>query len=356
MSGGRLVEGTGTQALPAIKESRSFLMVHYVTYVGIIAHAGFIGMFAWMRVPVLALFNVFSVATWLIARRANNRLHPELAAWLITAEVIAHAVLACFLLGFSSGFAYYLVPLMPFLIFNDRLSTRLVAIGAVAIGGIYLALRFFTAEVVSPPLWAANVAWLEYVNIFVPFFALGLISVYFRLGSIDAEKRMEQLAMTDALTRLPNRRRMREMLEAERTRFARSGRPFAIVIGDLDGFKQINDTLGHDCGDHVLREVAAVMRLGLRGQDAVARWGGEEFLFLLPDTDIAGAGVLAERLRQAVEKAHISFKGDRLPITMTFGVSAYNRVAPAEECIRQADQALYAGKHQGKNRIMLGAA
>jgi diguanylate cyclase (GGDEF)-like protein len=159
--------------------------------------------------------------------------------------------------------------------------------------------------------------------------------------------------MTDALTRLPNRRRMRELLEAEGVRCARDGQPFGVVIGDLDGFKQINDSRGHDCGDLVLAAVAPALRGVLRRQDTVARWGGEEFLFLLPDTHLHGAGVVAEKLRAALENAEITFEARRVAVAMTFGVSVFTRGATIDDCIQRADRALYTGKHAGKNQVVL---
>ena len=326
-----------------------------MTWVGISAHAAFIALFVWYHVPALALFNVFSVAAWTVARITNRRGLPRLTALLLAVEVVSHAVLAVSILGWNSGFHYYLIPLVPFLVFNDELRTRIAIVGAIAVACVYLLLRATTFSVIPPSSWDASAQWIEYLNIVVPFTALTIISVYFRFGSIDAERRMEELAMTDALTRLPNRRRMREMLEAERNRFTRSGHSFAVIIGDIDGFKLINDARGHDCGDYVLFELAAILRSVLRAQDGVARWGGEEFLFLLPDTDHRGAGVVAEKLRAAVESAALSFADQTLKITMTFGVSVYSAAASTEACVRRADEALYAGKDQGKNRVVVGA-
>jgi diguanylate cyclase (GGDEF)-like protein len=217
-----------------------------------------------------------------------------------------------------------------------------------------VALRVLTYDVA--PVWIppAVLEVLGYGNILVPFSALALISVYYRLASRDAERLMEDAAMTDSLTSLPNRRRMRETLDAERVRFSRSRKPFSVILGDVDAFKQINDTRGHECGDLVLRELAALLRGILRRQDMVARWGGEEFLFLLPDTERAGAGVLADKLRLAVESAGLAWQGKPISVTMTFGVATFEADASSvEECIQRADRALYLGKEQGKNRVVL---
>jgi diguanylate cyclase (GGDEF)-like protein len=330
-----------------------FVVVNGVTWVGITAHAAFIAVFAWLGLPVLALYNVYSVASWVGARVANRRGYPGLAVLLLFIEIVGHAVFACHVLGWQSGFHYYLIPIVPFLMFHDRLSNRVVIAGSVAVTAIYLMLRAATVDFVPDFLSPGVLRALEYGNIAVPLVALGVISIYFRLASIDVEREMEALAMTDALTRLPNRRRMRELLSAERVRCARGGQSFGIVLADVDAFKSINDTRGHDCGDHVLTELAAVLRRGLRGQDSVARWGGEEFLFLLPDTDLRGAGVVAEKLRANVAAAEISFAGRPVPVAMTFGVSTCSRDTTIEDSVQRADRALYGGKHAGKNQVVL---
>ena len=346
-----------TRALtPREKPSRMVPVVHYLTYVGIVAHALFIGVFAWLGLPLLAAFNVFSVAAWTAARIANQRRYPGVVVMLLFLEVAGHAILASRILGWNSGFHYYLVPIVPFLMFHDRLSTRTAVVGSAVVTLTYVLLRAATIDVVPTFVAPAVLRAVDYGNIAIPLAALAIISFYFRLASIDVERGMESLAMTDALTRLPNRRRMRELLEAERVRCARDGHPFGVVLGDIDGFKLINDTLGHDCGDHVLETVASALRGLLRGQDSVARWGGEEFLFLLPDTDLRGAGVVAEKLRVALEAANISFAERRVPVAMTFGVAVCIRGTTVQDAIARADRALYSGKHAGKNQVVLESA
>jgi hypothetical protein len=118
-----------------------FVVIHYVTYVGIAAHAAFIGFFAWLHLPSLAIFNVFSVAAWVVARVANQRQHRSLAAGLIATEVLCHAILAVALLGWDSGFHYYLIPVIPFLLFDDDLPTRLVVAGSTVVSALYVALH-----------------------------------------------------------------------------------------------------------------------------------------------------------------------------------------------------------------------
>lgn len=167
----------------------------------------------------------------------------------------------------------------------------------------------------------------------------------------EAYSRVEKLSRTDTLTNLANRRAMMELLESEDTRSTRSGRTYGLIIADIDGFKQVNDSFGHTCGDEVLVQLSEAFRLELRAQDVPARWGGEEFLFLLPDTTLAGAGKVAEKIRISVGSTIFKWKKHRIQLTMTFGVAEGGSV-PYDEVILAADRALYSGKRKGKNLVI----
>jgi diguanylate cyclase (GGDEF)-like protein len=162
---------------------------------------------------------------------------------------------------------------------------------------------------------------------------------------------MERLASHDPLTRLVNRRRMMQRMAEEQQRTERGAASFVLVMADIDHFKRINDEQGHECGDAVLIEIARRLRAGVRQHDLVARWGGEEFLLLLPDTGVSAAQVVTERLRQLIAEPAFSECGLSLPITMTFGVAGYEPGADLGDAISRADAALYEGKAKGRNRV-----
>ncbi len=163
---------------------------------------------------------------------------------------------------------------------------------------------------------------------------------------------VEQQALIDSLTGLPNRRRAEEALAAELARADRYGSPIAVVLADLDDFKAVNDAHGHESGDAVLRLLAGVLRENLREVDLAARWGGEEFLLLLPDTDSQGALIVAERVRSVLagRAVHIA-DGNAVRVTTSCGVAAYPPASSREELLTAADAALYGAKRQGKNRV-----
>ena len=172
-----------------------------------------------------------------------------------------------------------------------------------------------------------------------------------------AQAEMARLARSDSLTGLPNRRHMQEKLDEENVRSKRSGRLPSLVICDIDHFKSINDSLGHEAGDEILKHVAGLLRSRLRAQDVIARWGGEEFLLLLPETDLQGAIFVAESLREQLASTPADYGGDRISVTMTFGVAEHSpRDESIQATLRRADQALYEGKGAGRNRVIEATA
>jgi diguanylate cyclase (GGDEF)-like protein len=174
---------------------------------------------------------------------------------------------------------------------------------------------------------------------------LVLLNIYAQLR--ETMVAMEQLAHTDHLTRLTNRRGLEPLLKRELQRAERYGPSVAVLLIDLDHFKKVNDHYGHAIGDQVLREVALRLDLYLRQADTVARWGGEEFLILAPATDLAQAEQLATRLVEAVRDKPVL--GD-ISITLSIGVSCYRARDSLESLVHRADEALYRAKALGRNR------
>ena len=172
---------------------------------------------------------------------------------------------------------------------------------------------------------------------------------------ITIQEQLHELATTDPLTGLLNRRAFAHRYDRESARYSRTNRPIALLLIDLDYFKLINDRYGHAAGDAALRVLSDHLRTTSRfGTDDVARWGGEEFIILLPETDAKGAAVLGEKLREAVADNRFEYEGNRLGITMTFGIAEHRKGEPLETCIARADTALYHGKERGRNKVMVG--
>lgn len=172
------------------------------------------------------------------------------------------------------------------------------------------------------------------------------------------QSRLRDLATIDALTRLWNRRQLYARIDEEYSRLARvrlAGEPvvpIAFIMADVDHFKQVNDVHGHLVGDRVLREIARRLRLALRPYDVIGRFGGEEFLAMLPRTDLVEVASVAERMRQLIADAPIDVGGVSLPITTSFGVTvSFGGGDDVNFAVDRADQALYRAKQGGRNRV-----
>ncbi len=164
-----------------------------------------------------------------------------------------------------------------------------------------------------------------------------------------ANEALQRLSHTDVLTQLNNRLSTNERMRQEFLRMKRHGQPYAVLFIDIDRFKRINDTYGHETGDEVLRQLAQVLQGAARVTDFVARYGGEEFLVLLPDTSEAGALTLGEKIRQAVATQSFPVVGE---VTVSVGVSvARGADKNEEEVVHRADKALYRAKSEGRNRV-----
>lgn len=166
------------------------------------------------------------------------------------------------------------------------------------------------------------------------------------------EEALEKAAATDYLTGLANRRAVVAIIQHEIARYSRTNRPFSLLLMDLDRFKLINDLLGHQTGDEVLVNLAALFRAEVRSQDVVARWGGDELLVFMPETTIYEAIEAAERLRALVGTARVPLADHRLKLSASIGVFTVTPGASLDECVHRADLALLRAKHQGRDQVV----
>lgn len=317
------------------------------------AHLFFVLLFWLLDVWLLLIFNLFSVCLYGICltlmRFPQLRAVSLILAWL---EVIVHAGIATLALGAESGFHYFLLGLVP-LVYIDPRGHRLTRlIGLMMLTGLFVGLDLLST-LLDPWFTLTDVTLngLRWGNTLICFFVLGtLINVYART-SRQSERDLRNLASTDLLTSLRNRRSVTDealMLAAERKS---SGRQLAVILVDLDHFKQLNDRYGHGFGDQVLADTARLMNRTMRPGDSLARWGGEEFLILLTDADLDRAICVAERVRETLSKQTFHHDGHPLSITATLGVTEWRTDEAFEICVSRADEALYRGKQNGRDRV-----
>jgi diguanylate cyclase (GGDEF)-like protein len=182
---------------------------------------------------------------------------------------------------------------------------------------------------------------------------LGVVGIVVAVRNLEkAHLQIITLVNTDSLTRLANRRFFIDFLEKAMAFAKRHAQPLSVIMADLDKFKAINDTYGHQAGDQVLAAFAQVMQANIRQEDLAARFGGEEFILMLPGTPLEDATILAERLRESLE--NLTFPPVTTRVTASFGIAQYRPDDTFETLVKRADEALYVAKAAGRNRVMTG--
>ena len=244
----------------------------------------------------------------------------------------------------------YLLPIIVYYILGLRIGTIVLL--------IFLPLVYFILFVPSHELLKAGydpVFSTRYFGSLITVAITAFIYEYTRQEGrrelIALNLRLDRLSQTDDLTNLANRRAMLRQISHEIGRHERHQRPFCILVGDIDFFKEVNDQFGHECGDQVLINVAHTLENNTKKQDIAARWGGEEFLILLPETDLSQGKLSAERLRAAIEQLETKYNGHIIKVTMSFGISEFKDGQSYNSIIQEADDLLYKAKQSGRNRV-----
>ncbi|WP_376690924.1 GGDEF domain-containing protein [Wenzhouxiangella sp. EGI_FJ10409] len=246
------------------------------------------------------------------------------------------------------GFALLMLAAFPFLppqvaaLFNVALVVLANLLGFWRWGLLATAWTIIITWLMDSLFW--QVGFDPSVYIAGGLFNLGMTLIF---GTTLAVKNRQSI--TDRLTGLFNDGYFRSALSWEVDRANRYGRPLALVMIDLDSFKPLNDRYGHPAGDHVLREFARLIQLTRRDCDLAARYGGDEFALILPETDIGGARCLMQRLRERIEAAPWQFDGHPVEVTASMGAAALRTGQTDGQILREADRALYADKQRRKN-------
>jgi len=225
-------------------------------------------------------------------------------------------------------------------------------------------ITFFVAIITTimfiPTEFVAHVEYstefkLRLLYSFLTVAALSSVYEYSRNKSykhaLELSNKYQQQAHFDTLTQLSNRRDALYILKREQARLIRNNEPLTLILCDVDHFKKINDQYGHNAGDAVLISLAKLFTDNIREQDCVARWGGEEFLFILPKTDFKSAYVFADKIQDKLQKHVIDYKGKKISMTVSMGIEQFDENQSIDEAINSADKHLYQAKNAGRNQI-----
>lgn len=321
------------------------------TLVAGLTDVAFFGLFYWLDSPILAWVNVGSVVMYACAYYAVKNRQLKTAVILIWTEVLLHAALGIILIGWESGFHYYLLMFIPAICLSASRTPAFISL--LLLFGFYIGLDAITWF--FEPVQPINPVALNIVHIFnlsVVFVMFSYLSFYYLSIVRRTQRKLNTLATTDPLTSLLNRRHITYLADKEVERLNELDCSIGVLLIDIDHFKEINDRFGHSVGDNVLIKVAEVLKKEIRKQDLLARWGGEEFLVILPESSASEATLSAERLREAF----VSFNwhdavSEKISLTISVGVSEFNNKETLNSAIARADRALYKSKTEGRNRV-----
>ncbi len=325
-------------------------------------HCTLIFIFVSVRVYPMVIFNCFSTLCYLLCGILIKKEKYIPLYYITYFEVSLHSCIAAILVGWESGFPMYIIGILPVIIymhfsFNEKknlVETLLIGIFSL---GIFLCCKIVTY--LNEPVYylSDDASFKIYIyNSFCTFGLILLFSVIF-LNEIKSAQtvlenrnaQLDKIAGIDALTGLYNRRSMDKYLRSA----AASGNIFTLIMCDIDNFKNINDTYGHNCGDIVLKEISRTIVSSLRDGDYVCRWGGEEILILANNASLTDAAMAAERIRSRIEKLTVESDGNIVKCTITLGAAENREGTSLEDIINLADDRLYTGKRSGKNRVVI---
>ena len=345
-------------------------LIRLTALVLLIIHAFFMIDFFLNDIIEMAVFNVFSVALYAYLTVVTAR-HPQRLnyfACFAIFEIVLHASMATLFVGWESGFMMFVVCVTPFPFFlpfkNDTTAFYISGLCAAA----FVALRVYMntshdRAVYVDDISEAGTKAMYLFNSIVAFFMIIIFSTIYkikkRIDEVDLINKNESLSMLakiDPLSQLFNRRAMIDFLKnIEKAALAKK-ETYVIVMGDLDGFKRVNDTYGHSCGDEVITAVSKIMMQSVPTEGYVCRWGGEELLFAIPDCDEEEGERVAESIRAQLAAYRFTADGESFHVTITFGVCQCDGSESYERGLTIADRRLYFGKENGKNRVITSDA
>lgn len=327
-------------------------------------HFMLIFLFAFFGATVMIILNVVSVVLYAVLYYFAAKGDLKIMGTLAYLEIVLHSIFATLAMGWDYGFALYLICVVPLAFYIPYKHMRTSMILSVITVLLFTGLKYFTSSQGfeprrTPDLSVTFVNTIYILNSFISFIMLLVLSLIYNVSSKRAERHLKkkneqlrELAYTDPLTKLQNRRSMFISIKESFEQCEKNSKAFSILLSDIDDFKVINDTYGHNCGDMVLKEISRIFKENVPENASVCRWGGEEILVLLPDCELEDGAEIGEGLRKRIEAVAFKGKNNDFYVTMTFGVSENKGQLTVDKMISNADRNLYSGKRSGKNCVV----
>jgi diguanylate cyclase (GGDEF)-like protein len=337
-------------------ENEDFRQPHVLSLFALVgmsitAFMGFIAIFN--KDITLAIILFIASFIYFIAYYIFKKLHSSI---LTSAVVLYSLYLLMFYLVYSGGVEntgpLWIFIVSPVSLFIHGLKRGLLEI-AIFIA-IISAIMFVPSDIMAHAEYATEFK-LRLIYSFLTVTFLSALYEHSREQSyrqtLKLSKEYQQLAHYDPLTELSNRRDALRLLKQEQARIDRNKEPLSIILCDVDYFKKVNDVYGHNAGDAVLKKLAQLFSDNIREQDHIARWGGEEFLFILPQTVAKNANIMAEKIQHNLQNYNIDYEGEKIKVTVSMGIQEFSDGQSIDEVINTADKYLYLAKDSGRNQI-----
>ncbi len=308
----------------------------------------------------MAIQNFASIFFYLLGFYMTYKGHTNGTRLFLTFFTLFWTFLYVIATGWDSGAQHFLIVVMVFYCVTSYASLARKSL-FVAIVCICRLLLYYICHNIQPllPITSAEQSILQVINTIASYMALAALVLLFTKDSLEMEKklinynkRIELLANADPLTGLPNRRSMIGRIEKDIAHAEKNGGFINLAIGDIDFFKHVNDTYGHAAGDALLKQLSKIFMETTAGKGEVARWGGEEFLFMLPDMNGDEAQSFLDDLRLKIKRTEFPCEGNNIKITMTFGLEEWGIGQTYDKIIEAADEKLYYGKEHGRDQVV----
>lgn len=333
---------------------RNYYVVYNSLYTfALLGHLLFVPIFWSLGNQLVFVNNVACVFLDILCIYLNLHGHGKQSLYIWITEITYHATVCTIIYGWQPGFFFYYITL-TFAIFITRRKLIIKIITATVLFSIQFFLYDYSTNYLPVNILNDQTEKILYFsNAVSNFLGTGYLAYFFIKVIDESENELKYQATHDKLTGVFNRGAILEILRYEINRANRTKQPLSLIMADIDFFKKMNDHFGHIAGDRVLQHTTKQLESQLRNYDYIGRYGGEEFIILLPNCDINGSTKIAERLRYCIENSLLIYEEMHLQLTMSFGIAT---VTPgtqldSELLIHYADKALYMAKNNGRNRV-----